>query len=93
MPYYVYSTTNPARKVLYIGGTGNLPNAWHNIIRIGVPRRLLPGSISAAIWYMSNKHADSSVAIAREKELKGWTRAKKSTLITTVNPTWEFRAL
>jgi putative endonuclease len=25
MPYYVYSTTNPVRKVLYIGGTGNLP--------------------------------------------------------------------
>ena len=28
-------------------------------------------------------------AIAREKELKGWMRAKKIELIEKVNPTWE----
>ena len=28
-------------------------------------------------------------AIAREKQLKGWLRAKKVALIESVNPTWE----
>ena len=27
-------------------------------------------------------------AIAREKQLKGWTRAKKNALIASMNPTW-----
>jgi len=27
-------------------------------------------------------------AIAREKQLKGWKRAKKNTLIERMNPTW-----
>ena len=29
-------------------------------------------------------------AIAREKELKGWRRAKKESLIKTKNPDWIF---
>ncbi|UWZ85328.1 hypothetical protein MOP44_05165 [Occallatibacter riparius] len=28
------------------------------------------------------------MAIAREKQLKGWTRPKKIALITRMNPTW-----
>jgi putative endonuclease len=28
-------------------------------------------------------------AIAREKEIKGWIRAKKLALIESLNPTWE----
>ena len=28
-------------------------------------------------------------AIAREKEIKGWTRAKKEALISTTNPGWQ----
>lgn len=29
------------------------------------------------------------VAIEREKQLKGWTRAKKDALIETMNPEWK----
>jgi hypothetical protein len=28
-------------------------------------------------------------AIAREKQIKAWTRAKRLTLIKTMNPTWQ----
>jgi putative endonuclease len=28
-------------------------------------------------------------AIAREKQIKGWSRAKKVAVIETANPTWE----
>ena len=32
---------------------------------------------------------DVLAAIAREKQIKGWTRAKKIALIESVNPAWE----
>jgi len=35
---------------------------------------------------------DPSNAIAREKQLKGWIRAKKIALIQKDNPTWEDRS-
>jgi putative endonuclease len=31
---------------------------------------------------------DVSVAIAREKQIKGWTRQKKVALIASFNPKW-----
>jgi len=33
--------------------------------------------------------ADAPTAISREKQLKGWSRAKKIALIETLNPTWD----
>ncbi|WP_311136870.1 hypothetical protein [Hymenobacter sublimis] len=36
------------------------------------------------------KYPSNAAAIAREKELKGWRRAKKEALIATQNPKWEF---
>ncbi len=32
---------------------------------------------------------DVNNAIKREKQLKGWTRAKKKTLVETKNPDWK----
>jgi len=34
-------------------------------------------------------YGDVNAAIAREKQLKGWTRAKKAALIEKENPRWE----
>ena len=33
-------------------------------------------------------YEDIRNAISREKELKGWTRAKKNALVSSVNPEW-----
>ncbi|WP_317196897.1 GIY-YIG nuclease family protein [Hymenobacter properus] len=38
----------------------------------------------------AEQYADIDAAIAREKELKGWTRAKKEALIASLNPNREF---
>ena len=35
------------------------------------------------------RHDDVRRAISREKEIKGWRRAKKIALIESVNPAWE----
>ena len=33
--------------------------------------------------------SDVNAAIAREKQIKGWLRSKKITLIDSMNPTWK----
>ncbi|HEV2646003.1 MAG TPA: GIY-YIG nuclease family protein [Acidobacteriaceae bacterium] len=38
------------------------------------------------VWF--ERHPYVNDAIAREKQLKGWTRAKKIALIERQNPTW-----
>jgi putative endonuclease len=38
------------------------------------------------VWF--EHYAVVQTAIAREKQLKGWRRAKKIALIVAMNPTW-----
>jgi len=38
------------------------------------------------VWF--ERFSSPQTAIAREKQLKGWTRAKKIALITKMNSTW-----
>ena len=38
------------------------------------------------VWYES--HNQVAMAIAREKQLKGWKRARKIALIESANPAW-----
>ena len=35
------------------------------------------------------KYSDINTAIAREKQLKKWTRVKKNRLVESKNPNWE----
>ena len=58
---------------LFIGVTGDLEK------RVAQPRRKL-------VWF--EPHADLSSAIEREKQLKKWTRAWKSKLVSNHNPEW-----
>ena len=83
--YYVYMMTN-RRRTLYAGVTSNLER------RVGEhKRRLRRGftssyNIRSLVYYEA--WADIRAAIAREKQIKGWRRAKKVALIELVNPTW-----
>jgi putative endonuclease len=83
--YYVYIMASPSRT-LYIGMTNDL------VRRTSEHRqKLIPGFSSQynctdIVYY--EWHADVLTAIAREKELKGWRRAKKVALIEAVNTHW-----
>ncbi len=44
-------------------------------------------NIDRLVWYKTC--GDARDAIAREKQLKGWVRAKKIRLIESLNPTWQ----
>jgi len=74
------------RSTLYVGVTGNLKfRVWQH--REGLGRSFTKRyDAMRLVWF--EHHADFPSAIAREKQLKKWTRAWKLQLIETANPTW-----
>ncbi|MET4107384.1 GIY-YIG nuclease family protein [Hymenobacter sp. UYP22] len=86
--YYVYMVTNPKRTTLYTGVTNDLQRRLEeHTENEGQPH-------SFAGRYFCNQLAhwelfgDITQAITREKEIKGWRREKKDTLVATSNPEW-----
>jgi putative endonuclease len=73
--------------VLYTGMTNNL------IRRIGEHKqKKIPGfiakyNVNKRVWFEAHGRATS--AIAREKQIKGWSRAKKVALFEATNPHWK----
>lgn len=43
-------------------------------------------NITQLVWF--EQTINVAAAIAREKQIKGWTRAKKIALVSAMNPTW-----
>ena len=85
--FWVYIVTNLHDSVLYVGMTNDLAR------RVSEHRSgEVPGFTSAyrcrkLIYY---EHCtDVQDAIAREKQLKKWSRQKKVALIATLNPHWK----
>jgi putative endonuclease len=78
--------SNKTRSTLYIGVTNNL------LVRVSQHRRgEIPGFTRdyhcTSVVYCAH-FRDVRDAIAREKQLKGWRRAKKNALIEKENPHW-----
>ncbi|WP_046244737.1 GIY-YIG nuclease family protein [Hymenobacter terrenus] len=86
MSYYVYITTNPAKTVLYIGITNNLSNRMTQHYTQRGSTQTFAGRYFCYNLVHVEEYQDINAAIAREKELKGWTRAKKDVLIAIDNP-------
>ena len=84
--FYVYIMTN-RNRTLYMGVTSDLERRVYEH-----KQRLVPGFTSNCnIGYLVYLETfnDAKSAIAREKRIKGWVRAKKLVLIETVDPHWE----
>ncbi len=89
MRYCVYIMSNRRRTVLYIGVTNNLPRrVWehHRSDESHFCGRYRAYDVIHVEWF-----ADISEAIRREKQLKGWTRARKLDLVRRTNPGLESR--
>ena len=84
--FWVYIITNRTHTVLYIGMTNDLAR------RIGEHREGIGAGFPTAfrckklIYYEHYRYVQD--AIAREKQLKNWSRVKKVALIQTLNPNW-----
>ncbi len=89
--YYTYILTNSKKTVLYIGVTNNM---YKRLVQHKEGTEKNENSFAARyrcyflVYYET--YNQIQVAIAREKELKGWTRKKKESLINHSNPEWKF---
>ena len=85
--YFVYILANPhpTSRVLYVGITSDLAGrlATHRARRFGFTARYNVTSLVHVETF-----CDVLEAIAREKRIKGWSRAKKIALIERQNPSW-----
>jgi len=84
--YFVYMVTNKGRTTLYIGITNSLKRrvSQHRQGEIsGFSKRY---NTNRLIYY--EQYNDVRDAIAREKQLKGWSRNKKDALVYKTNPKW-----
>ena len=89
--YYVYILTNVNKNVFYIGVTNSVKNRveQHRADANG-EKKTFAGRYNCIYVLYFERFQFINDAISREKELKGWTRAKKESLITSFNPKWEF---
>ncbi|RYZ23424.1 MAG: GIY-YIG nuclease family protein [Chitinophagaceae bacterium] len=85
--YYVYIVTNVLRSVLYIGITNDLKARLveHYLGKSAFTRWY---GVHYLLYYEVDRYILN--AIQREKQLKGWTRARKMALIGKTNPDWRF---
>ena len=84
--YYVYIMTNRSRT-LYTGVTGDLKRRVYQHKHKLVPGFTSKYNIDRLAYF--EVFGDVLLAITREKEIKGWLRAKKITLIESTNKDWK----
>ena len=84
--YYIYIMSSRS-STLYIGSA-------HDLLKrvLDHKEKFVDGftkrySINRLVYYEACETSDAT--INREKQLKGWTRAKKIALIESVNPNWK----
>lgn len=84
--YYVYIMTNKS-KTLYTGVTNNIFRRVLDHKKKEITGFTQKYNITQLVYYEETN--EIYMAIAREKQIKGWLRSKKIALIESVNPTWE----
>ena len=88
MNMYVYILANTTNTVIYVGVTKDLVRRMYEH-----RHKLDPNSHSAKydihklVYYECANEAYA--AITREKQIKGWNRARKNKLVESMNPLWE----
>jgi len=85
--YYLYMTADRHRGTIYTGVTSDLERRTSE--HKSPANKGFTGKYRADNLVYLEKTSDVHAAIAREKQIKGWTRAKKVALIESVNPRWE----
>ena len=84
--YFVTILASVSRAV-YVGVTNDLQRRVFEHKRKLIPGHTQKYNISRLVYFESTPNV--TAAIAREKQIKGWTRAKKVALIESLNPNWD----
>ena len=85
--YYLYILTNKSGSVMYIGMTNDLTRRIHEHRMALVDGFTKRYHVHKLVYV--EEYLDPNEAVARERQLKGWTRMKKNHLVETMNPTWD----
>lgn len=83
--YYTYILASRSR-VLYVGVTNNIERRVYEHQQKLVQGFTARYNVNRCVYFEETPEVRS--AILREKQLKGWTRAKKVALIESINPQW-----
>ena len=83
--FYVYIMTNKSHT-LYTGVTNDLERRVYEHKQKLVAGFTAKYNIDRLVYYEATEDVNS--AIYREKQIKGWLRAKKIALIESMNPKW-----
>jgi putative endonuclease len=83
--YWVYILSS-ASRVLYVGVTNALERRTQEHRDKAAPSFTCRYNVDRLVYF--EQFRDVRDAIAREKQLKGWRRAKKLSLIEQANPAW-----
>ena len=84
--YYVYILTNFTNSVLYTGVTNNLVRRVYEHQNHLVKGFTDKYNVTKLVYFEATD--DIEGAIAREKQIKGGSRKKKTNLINSMNPKW-----
>lgn len=82
--YYIYILTNKSDRVMYIGVTNDLARRIYehkSELIDGFTKRY---HVHKLVYF--EEYSDIKDALAREKQLKSWSREKKSSLVKEKNP-------
>ena len=85
--YYVYVLTNDNNNVMYIRITNDLKRRVYEHKSNSIEGFTKKYHVHKLVYYEITTDVNS--AIAREKQLKKWKRAKKNALVETLNPKWK----
>ena len=85
--YFVYILTNAYNKVLYTGVTNDLERRCHEHKQKKIKGFTKKYNVDKLIYFEEFDFID--LAIAREKQIKGYARAKKIALIDQFNKDWK----
>ena len=86
--YYVYMLTNYNNTVLYTGVTRDLKcRLWQHANKTNSNCFTAKYNCYKLVFFEATENINA--AIAREKQVKGWTRKKKDILVESMNPSWQ----
>jgi putative endonuclease len=88
--FFCYITTNPTKTVLYVGASNDLPQRLtEHYLNRGLTSTFA-GRYNCYNLVYFETYLKPGEALAREIQLKGWTRKKKEQLVESENPDWKF---
>jgi putative endonuclease len=83
--FYVYILAGES-AVLYTGMTNHLARRMREHREKKIPGFTKDYNVTKLVWF--EVHGTAGSAIAREKQIKRWARAKKIALVQEFNPHW-----